>query len=121
MCTHLNKSVKVSYYNIHHNTDVDCFSYASGNSSICVLLVPWSSNYARTRNEIDQMFVRCRCTSFAKDCGGFVGVQTGIELGSDHAMVRARQRLRIKAAHLSNRPARGDTAELKTKALENTE
>ncbi len=78
----------------------------------------WSSNYVRTRNEIDQMFVRCHWTSFAIDCRGFVGVQTGIELGSDHAMVRARQRLRIKAAHLSNRPARGDTAKLKTKVLD---
>ncbi len=37
-------------------------------------------------------------------------VPTGNEHGSDHAMVRARLRLRIKAARNSNRPAKPDTA-----------
>ncbi len=47
-----------------------------------------------------------------------MGLKTGREHGSDHAMVRARLRLRVKAARIPNRPAKFDTAKLKTATLE---
>ncbi len=52
------------------------------------------------------------------DCRAYNAAQTGSEHVSDHAMVRARLRLRIKAARISNRPAKLDTAKFKTVALE---
>ncbi len=52
------------------------------------------------------------------DCRAYNGAQTGIEHGSDHAMVRARLRQRMTAARISNCPTRLDTAKLKTVALE---
>ncbi len=52
------------------------------------------------------------------DCRAYNGAQTGSEHGSDHAIVRARLRLRMKAARISNRPAKLDTTELKTAAME---
>ncbi len=52
------------------------------------------------------------------DCWAYNGAQTGSEHGSDPAMVRARLRLRRKAAHVPNCPAKLDTAKLKTVALE---
>ncbi len=46
--------------------------------------------------------------------------QTGSEPDTDHAMVRAHQlRLRMKAARLSNHPAKVDLAKLKITVLEN--
>ncbi len=44
------------------------------------------------------------------------GAQTGSENGSDHAMVQAGLQLHMKAARISNRPAKLDT-KLKTVAL----
>ncbi len=51
-------------------------------------------------NEIDHMLVRSRWASSAIDCRVFNVTQTVSEHGSDHAMVRARVRLRMKAARL---------------------
>ncbi len=79
-------------------------------------LVTWFSNDARTRNQIDHR--RSRWASSAIDCRAYNGAQTGSEHGSDHAMVRAHLRLRMKAAHIPNRPAKLDTAKVKTAALE---
>ncbi len=64
------------------------------------------------------MLVRSRWASSVIDCQAYNGAQTGSENGSDHAMVRARLRLRMKAARISNRPAKLDTAKLKTVMLE---
>ncbi len=63
------------------------------------------------------MLVRSRRTSSVIDCRAYNGAQTGNEHGSDHAMVRARLRPRMKAAGISNRPAKLDTAKVKTVAL----
>ncbi len=52
------------------------------------------------------------------DCRAYSGAQIGSEHGPDNAMVRARVRLRIKAALISNLPAKFVTAKLKTVALE---
>ncbi len=52
------------------------------------------------------------------DCRALNGAQTGSEHDSDHAMIRARPRLRMKAARISNRPAQLDMSKLKTEALE---
>ncbi len=51
------------------------------------------------------------------DGRAYNGANAGSEHGSDHAMVRARQRLHIRAARLSNRRAKLHTANLKTLAL----
>ncbi len=81
-------------------------------------LVTWFSNDGRTRNQIDHMLVRPHWASSVIDCRAYNGAQTGNEHGSDHAMVRARLRLRMKATRIPNRPAKFDTAKLKTAALE---
>ncbi len=82
-------------------------------------LVTWFSNDGRTRNQIDHMLVRSRWASSVIDCRAYNGAQTGSEHGSDHAVVRARQHLRMKVAHTPDRPAKLDTSKLKTAALEN--
>ncbi len=64
------------------------------------ILVTWFGNDKRIRNEIDLMLVRSRWASSVIDCRVCNGAQAGSEEGSDHAMVRARVRLRMKAAHL---------------------
>ncbi len=64
------------------------------------------------------MLVRSRWASSVIDCRANNGAQTGREHGSDHAMARARLHLRMKAARIPNRPAKFDTAKLKTAALE---
>ncbi len=64
------------------------------------------------------MLVWTRWASSVIDCRAYNGTQTGGEHGSNHAMVRARLRLRMKAARISNCPARLDTAKVKTFALE---
>ncbi len=71
-----------------------------------------------TLKQIDHMQVRSRWASSVIDCRAYNGAQSGSEHGSDHAMVRARLRPRMKAARTSNRPAKLDTAKLKTVALE---
>ncbi len=81
-------------------------------------LVTWFANGGRTRDQIDHMLVQSRWASSVIDCRAYNGAQTGNEHGSDHAMVRARLRLCMKAAHISNRSAKLDTAKLKTVALE---
>ncbi len=45
------------------------------------------------------MLVRSRWASSVIDCRVCNGVQAGSEQGSDHAVVRVRVRLRMKAAH----------------------
>ncbi len=47
-----------------------------------------------------------------------MGLQHFSKHGSDHAMVRARLRLRMKVTRISNCPARLNTAKLKKIALE---
>ncbi len=64
------------------------------------------------------MLVRSRWASSVIDCRAYTGVQTDSENGSDHAMLRARLRLRMKAARIPNRPVKLDTSKLKTAALE---
>ncbi len=60
------------------------------------------------------MLVQSRWASSVIDCWAYNGGRTG----SEHAIVRARLRLRMKAARISNCPARLDTTKLKTVALE---
>ncbi len=62
------------------------------------------------------MLVRSRWASSVIDCRADNEARTGSKHGSDHAMVRAH--LRMKAARISNRPAKFDTARLKPAALE---
>ncbi len=80
--------------------------------------VKWFSNDRRTRNQIDHILVRFHWASSVIDCRGYNWAQTGSKHGSDHAMVRTCLRLRVKAARISNCPAKLDTAKLKTVALE---
>ncbi len=42
----------------------------------------------------------------------------GLKHGSNHTILRSRLRLRMKATYISNRPAKLDTAQLKTVALQ---
>ncbi len=72
----------------------------------------------RTRNQIEHMLMRSRWVSFVIDCRAYNRAHTGSKHGSDHATVRARLRLRMKTASISNRPARLDTAKLKTAVLD---
>ncbi len=58
------------------------------------------------------MLVQSRWASSVIDCRAYNVAQTGSEHGSDHAMVRARLRLRMKAARIPNHPAKFDTAKL---------
>ncbi len=81
-------------------------------------LVAWFSNDGRTRNQIDHMLVRSRWASSVVDCRAYNGAQTGSEHDLGYAMVQARLCLRMKAARISNRPAKLDTAKLKTVAVE---
>ncbi len=60
------------------------------------------------------MLVRSRWASSVGDCRIYIEAQTGNEHAPDHAIVRARVRLRIKANLLSNHPAK-----LKSSRLEN--
>ncbi len=80
--------------------------------------VKWFSNDRRTRNQIDHILVRFHWASSVIDCRACNGAQTGSKHGSGHAMVRTRLRLRVKAARISNRPAKFDIVKLKTVALE---
>ncbi len=73
-------------------------------------LVAWSSNDGRIRNQIDRRLVRSHWASFVIEYLAYNGSQTGNEHASDHAVVHAHLRLRVKAAYLSNRPAKLDTA-----------
>ncbi len=77
-------------------------------------LVTWFSNDGRTGNQIDHMLVRSRLVSSVIDCRAYNGAQTDSEHGLDHAMVRAHLLLRMKAARISNRPAKLYTSKLKT-------
>ncbi len=77
-------------------------------------LVTWFSNDGRTSDQIGHMLVRSRWASSVVGCRAY----TCSEHGSDYAMVCARIRLRMKAAPIPNRPAKLDTAKLKTVALE---
>ncbi len=81
-------------------------------------LITWFSNDGRTRNQISHILVRSRWVSSVIDSRAYNVVQTGSEHGTDNAMVQARLRLHMKAARISNRPAKFDTAKLKTVALE---
>ncbi len=63
------------------------------------------------------MLVRSRWASPLIDCRAYNEAQKGSEHGSDHAMVRARLRLCMKAARISNHPAKSDTEKLKKSAL----
>ncbi len=63
------------------------------------------------------MLVRSRWASPLTDCRAYNGAQKGSEHGSDHAMARARLRLSMKPARISNHPATSDTEKLKTSAL----
>ncbi len=73
-----------------------------------VLLTVQKSEY-----QIYHLFVRSRWASSVVDCRAYNGAQTGSEHGWDRAMVRAHVRIRIKAARLSDRPAKRGTATLK--------
>ncbi len=66
----------------------------------------------------ERVMARSHWASSVVGCHPYNGAQTGSQRGSDHAMVRDRMSLRIKAAHFSNRPAKLETAKLKTMALE---
>ncbi len=80
-------------------------------------LVTWVSNDGRTRNQIGHMLVRPSWASSVIDCRAYNEAQTGSEHGSNHATVRTCLRLRMKAASISNRPAKLDTENLITVAL----
>ncbi len=63
------------------------------------------------------MLVRSHWASSVIGCWAYNVAQTGSEHGSDHAMARARLRLRMKAARISNRRAKLNTVKVKTVAL----
>ncbi len=70
--------------------------------------VPWFSNDGRTRNQIHHRLVRSRWASSVMDCWVNIGAQTD----SEHGLGHARLPLPERAARISNRPTKPDTAKL---------
>ena len=79
-------------------------------------LVTWKSNDGRTENQIDYLLVRSRWASSVLDCRAYWGADTGSANGSDHALVRATVRIRLKASQEQPRPSLFDVSKLKTAA-----
>ena len=79
-------------------------------------LVTWYSPDGHTANQIDHMLIRSRWASSALDCRAYRGADTGSANGSDHVMVRARVRMRLKAQRRRHHFAKLDVAKLKTEA-----
>ncbi len=73
----------------------------------------WSNNDRRTRIQINHMLVRSHWASSMINSRD----QISSEHGSDHAVFRTRLRLHLKAARLSNRPDKLNSARLKTAVL----
>ncbi len=76
----------------------------------------WYSNDQRTRNQIDYVLVRARWASSVLDCRSYRGADTGSANNSDHVLLRAAVRLRLKVNHSCQRPDRFDVSKLKTAA-----
>ncbi len=74
--------------------------------------VTWVSNDRRTSNQINLMLVRPRWASSVIDCQVYNEAQADSGHDSNHAMLRTCLRLHMKAARISNRPAKLDTEKL---------
>ncbi len=74
------------------------------------------SNDGRTRNQIDHVLVRARWASSVLDCRSYRGEDTGSAHNTDHALVHASIRLRLKANRQCQRPLRIDTTKIRTAA-----
>ncbi len=81
-------------------------------------LVTWYSNDQRTRNQNDYVLVRARWASSVMDCRAYKGTDTGSLNNSDHALLRAAFRSRLKAHRRRPIPARFDVSKLKTSAAD---
>ncbi len=81
-------------------------------------LVTWYSNDQRTRNQIDYVLVRARWASSFMDCRAYKGAVTSSLNNSDHALLRAAFRIRLKAHRPRPIPARFDVSKLKTSAAD---
>ncbi len=79
-------------------------------------LETWYSNDQRTKNQIDYVLVRARWASSVLDCRSYRGADTGSANNSDHVLLRAAVRLRLKANHACQRSDRFDVSKLKTAA-----
>ncbi len=77
-------------------------------------LVTWYSNGQTTRNQIDFVLVRARWTSSVLDCRRYRGTDTGSANNSDHVLLHAMVRLRLKVNHACQRLDRFDVSKLKT-------
>ena len=76
-------------------------------------LVTWRSNDGRTANQIDYILVKSRWANSVMDSRAYRGAVTGSEYGSDHTLVRATLRLRLKATPPPIRQKRIDVSQLK--------
>ncbi len=65
------------------------------------------------------MLVRARWASFVLDCRSYRGADTGGAHNTDHALVRASGRLRLKANRQCQRPLRIDATKIRTAAAGN--
>lgn len=81
-------------------------------------LVTWYSNDGVTTNQIDHILVKARWASSVLDCHAYRGAETGSEHGSDHVLVRAKMRLRLKVNKNSSLAPRFDVAKLKCRGIQ---
>lgn len=82
-------------------------------------LVTWYSNDGRTTNQIDYILARSRWASSVLDARAYHGADTGGKCGSDHVLVRATLRIRLKVNRPTKRSTRVDVAKLKLDAGKN--
>ncbi|CAE1285041.1 Craniofacial development protein 2 [Acanthosepion pharaonis] len=81
-------------------------------------LVTWRSNDGRTSNQIDYILVRARWVSSVLDSRAYWVADTGSAHGSDHTLVRASLRLRLRARISTKILKRMNVANLKLRAGE---
>lgn len=79
-------------------------------------LLTWYSNDGKTANQIDYILVRSRWMSSVIDSRSYRGAEAGNNGGSDHTLVRAKLKLRLKARQRRLPTKRLDTAPLKDTA-----
>ena len=82
-------------------------------------LITWYSNDGVTKAQLDHVLVRARWASCVLDCRAYRGAETGSEFGSDHVLVRAKLRLRLRARPSNAKPIMIDVEQLKNDSIRN--
>jgi len=75
-------------------------------------LITWYSNDVVTKHQLDHMLIRSRWASCILDCRPYRGAETGQEHGSDHTIVRAKLRFRLKDSRPKPLPPMLDISKL---------